>query len=335
MSSMTSNLQLYPKAYFNWIRLKKGNNPSFSVEPWQVEDYREASMETLFDRLAALGLTLTEENFLLMAENYQSPEELTHYFWSKKENEFPIYLILFELWRRLLPDRESLSIFCDELDNRIQSYLIDPSHDHGLSNTLDRLEELLEESTDLGEGPRAIFTTLSRHVAHDLEGFLFDYISDQIDARRDLEATELLKTFYPYISDTTCFDFLNARLLILAEAHEGNLAFKKLLTELEEMPDLDLSLEIAAFLVHHGDPLLFQKAAQLCVDQIQTEEDLQELLAIVADYCHFVEKDSEEQQIQSIFSKRMDLSARTILKADDPDVAFLRQILEDPDWAKI
>lgn len=329
---MANNLQLYPKAYFNWIRLKWENNPSVPVEPWQVEDYRELSIDTLFDRLSALGLALTEENFLMMAENYQSPEELTHYLWSKKENEFPIYLILLELWRRLLPEKESLSIFCDELDNRIRLYLKDPSHDHGLSNALDRLQEILEESTDLGEGSRAIFTTLSRHVAHDLEGFLFDYISDQIDARHDVEAAEWLKIFHPYVADVISFEFLNARLLILIDAHEGNLAFNKLLNQ---NLDLDLLLEIAAFLIHHGDPHLFQKAAHLCVNKIQTEEDFQELLAIIADYCHFVEKETAEDQIQSVFSKRMEQNTKTLLKAGDPDVAFLRKFLEDPQWAEI
>ena len=92
--------------------------------------------------------------------------------------------------------------------------LIYLTQDHGISNALQRLQELLEDSTDLGENPRAIFATLSRHVAHDLEGFLFDYISDQIDARNDLDATELIRIFYPYVKDVSCFDFLKARLLM-------------------------------------------------------------------------------------------------------------------------
>jgi hypothetical protein len=332
---MVNNLQLYPKAYFNWIRLKWEHDPSSSIEPWQVEDYRELSIETLFARLASLGLSLTEENFLMMAEAYPSPEEFTHYLWPNKENEMQIYLLLFELWRRLLPEKASLSIFCDEVDNRIRFYLKDPSQDHGIANVLQRLEELLEESTDLGENPRAIFATLSRHIAHDLEGFLFDYISDQIDARNDLEAAELIKTFYPYVKDILCFDFLKARLLILMEPHEGNLAFKNLLDQLVKTPDLDLQLEIAAFLIHHGDPILFQKAAKLCLDHVKTEEDFQELLAIVADYCHFVEKDQTEEQIQTMFAKRLAFSPTAPLKTTDQDVTFLKNLLEDAEWAKI
>jgi hypothetical protein len=327
-----NNPQLYPKAYFNWVILKWEHNPSFQIEPWQVEDYRELSISTLFDRLASLGLKLSEEKFMMMAEGSSSPEEFTHNIWPDKENEMPIYLILFELWRRLLPEKISISIFCDELDNQIRLYLKDPKQDHGISNALQKLQELLEDSTDLGENSRAIFATLSRHVAHDLEGFLFDYISDQIDAGNNLEATELIRIFYPYIKDVICFDFLKARLLMLLDPHEGNVAIQKLL---DKLTDLDLALEIAAFLVHHGDPSLFQKATKFCLNVIQTEEDFQELLAIVADYCHFVEKDREEEQIQAVFAKRLDIPATTPVNAADKDVIFLKNLLEDPEWAKV
>jgi hypothetical protein len=102
---MANNLQLYPKAYFNWIRLKWELDPAVPVEPWQVEDYRELSIETLFNRLSRLGLSLKEENFLMMAETYSSPEELTHELWPEKETEMPVYLLLFELWRRLIPEK--------------------------------------------------------------------------------------------------------------------------------------------------------------------------------------------------------------------------------------
>jgi hypothetical protein len=116
------------------------------------------------------------------------------------------------------------------------------------------------------------------------------------------------------------------------EPHEGNLAIQKLL---DKLTDLDLALEVAAFLVHHGDPSLFQKAAKLCFNVIQTEEDFQELLAIVADYCHFVEKDKNEEQIQEVFAKRLEIPANAPLNASDKGVIFLKNLLDDPEWAKI
>jgi hypothetical protein len=167
---------------------------------------------------------------------------------------------------------------------------------------------------------------LERHVAYDLEGFLYDYIADQVEENNDLEATELLNTFYPYVSETLWFDFLKARLLILIDPHEGNLAFQKLL---EQKLDVDLLLEISAFLVHHGDPSLFQKTSQLAFNQIETEEDFQELLATVGDYCHFVEKEDEESKIQSLFAKRMKQSSVKVFSPKDPDALFLQKVLDE------
>jgi len=299
--------QLYPKAYFNWLRLKKEADPSFSVEPWQIEDYRELSIEALFQRLSTWGLQLSEENFLMVAENYQSPEELTHFLWPQQENEFPIYLLIFELWRRLLPEKQSLSIFCDELDHRIKE-----GDESSLQNMLIRLEEILDENEN--ENPKAIFFTLTRHMSHDLEGFLYDYISDQIDKNNDLYASELLGSFYPYMSDLMWFNFLRARLLIKVDLHEGDLAFK---TILEKTKDLDLILEIASFLVNHGDPHLFQKAALLALDHLETDEDFEELVATVADYCHFMDKDQEEKLVKKADKNR------------------IRELLNDPEWVKI
>ncbi len=311
---------IFTKAYYNWLSL----HPEKVTAPWEVEDYRELSSATLFERLNELGLPLSEENFLLLAETSHSPEELTQSVCPQDENKGPIYLILFELWRRLLPEKETLSIVCDELDYRIHFY---PSEDKNISNILERIIEILEESD---QDPKAAFLTICAHVGHDLEPFLFDYISDQLDAH-----SELIKSFYPFISDPIWFDFLQARLLIEIDSHEGNIAFTELLKKLEEAPDLDLILEMAAFLVHHADPILFQKTCQLSVDYLETEEDFQELLAIVADYCHFVEKDDDEEQLQARFTKRQDIPLDRPIDSNDPDLLLLGEILKNAEWFKI
>jgi hypothetical protein len=320
--------QLYPKAYFHWLQLKQEASHSMQVEPWQVEDYREVSMNDLFDRLASLGLELSEDNLTLTAENYRSPEELTHFLWPQQNDEHRIYLIIFELWRRLFPEKQSPSIFCDELDYRIDQYL-KGDQQNGLPNTLLRLEEILNENIDAGEDPKAIFFSLSRHIAHDLERFLYDYISDQIDEDNDPYASELLAAFYLSMNEPSWFDFLKARLLITTEAHEGNIAFKKIIDRLKIHPNLDLELEILAFLIHHGDPHLFQQTAQLCLEHLETEEDFQELLAMIADYCHFIDKDKEEEQIQTISATRATNDPDKSIDRADPDLVFIISLLNN------
>lgn len=320
-------LQLYPKAYFNWLTLKKESNSTLAIEPWQVEDYRELATALIFERLESLGLSLTAESFLMVAENYQSPEELTHYLWPDKQNEFLIYLLIFELWRRLVPDKQSLSIFADELDYRIKFYLKNrDAEEIHLRNGLQRMEEILEKSVDAGESPNGAFIALQRHMAHNLESFLSDYITDQIEEENVLEATDLIDTYYPFVADRTWFDFLKARLLTDVDTHEGNLAFKKLL---EEQLSIDLLLEIATFLIHHADPALFIKTSQMAANQIQTEEDFQELLAIIGDYCHFIEKEEEEKKIEAVFSNRMNRDLQSPFNPNDPDAIFLHATLNE------
>jgi len=317
--------QLFPKAYFNWLRQQWETDPKTAVEPWQVEDYREFLTANILERLNILGFSLTVEEFLQVSENFKSPEELTHQLSPEKPNQLPIYLLLFELWRRLLPDKQSISVICDELDYSIKLYMKEPMQEKvHLRNSLQRIEEILEKSVDDGQPPKASFDALQRHIAYDFEGFLYDYITDHIEEKNDLEAAELLNTFYPYVSETPWFDFQKARLLILIDPHEGNLAFQNLLSQNLE---IDLLLEIAAFLVHHGDPSLFQTTAQLALQKTETEEDFQELMASIGDYCHFVEKDNDELKIQKLFANRIERDPDQPFDRKDPDVLVLQEIL--------
>jgi len=130
-----------------------------------------------------------------------------------------------------------------------------------MEHTIIKLEEVLNENTDEGEQPQAIFQTLCLYCAHDIETFLYDYISDQIDTGNVFYAAELLEDFYPYLSDVTWFDFLRAQLVAPTDGHDANVILKSILDKVKGWPDLDLLLEMAAFLTSHGDPHLFYQAA--------------------------------------------------------------------------
>src|SRR5690349_16271863 len=187
-------MRLATKAFYNLLRQRKIADSSIQAEPWQIEDYRDFSTHELFQRLAALGLDLSEESFLLYAENAKSPEQLTGLLWAKNENRDPLYLLIFELWRRLLPDKMSLSSFCDELDYRIGLYEKDSAqYKSAIENILLKLEELLDENVDAGKNPTLFFQSLSSHCTHDPETFLYEFITDQIEAHEDLYAAELIE----------------------------------------------------------------------------------------------------------------------------------------------
>src|ERR1700691_81201 len=173
-------MELKGKALFNLLRMSWIENRNSDVKQWQVEDLRDLSIEDLFSRLKKLGLILNEESFYLYAENCDSPEELADCVWFEEddlEGHDIAYLLLFEMWRRLLPGKLCLSVFCDELDQLIELY------DQGgldkeepLQNALSILEDILDDAYDEEEGdPQLIFDEIAGYCAHDLESFIFDY----------------------------------------------------------------------------------------------------------------------------------------------------------------
>jgi len=329
-------MRLQAKALHNLLRKEALSDPSHAYESWQIEDYRELSTYELFERLERLGLCLTEENFLIYAEGQSSPEELTLTLWSSQTQKDHIYLLLFELWRRLLPEKQSLSIFCDELEHRIDLYEKNPaSQESAMINTLIRLEEILNEQQDEGAKPKAVFEAIGLYCAHDLSSFLYHYITDQIDNDHFEYAAELIESFYLFIPDPLGFDFLNAQILSHHNTHEANLVLKRTLNELKKTTDLDLLLEISSFLTSHGDPHLFHQAVRQAFELIRVEEDFQELLAIVADYYGFCDMEEEEEKLQAIFTKRAEKDPETPLTKEDRDIQCFSLFLEDADWSKI
>jgi hypothetical protein len=181
---------------------------------------------------------------------------------------------------------------------------------------------------DEGMSPREAFQSFSQYCSQDVESFLYEYHSDLIDEDKLLDASDLLDRFYPFFLDTTWFDFLRARILTPTDPHEANIVFKSILEELKEELDLDLLLEIAAFLVHHGDPHLFQQAASQAFELLTIEEDFQELIATVADYYQCIDQEKEAEELQSLFKNRKDKSLDKMLDRADPDLAIFEVYLK-------
>lgn len=314
-------MELHRKAFYNLLRMNARDDKNIQAENWQIEDLRELLTHQLFARLQLLGVALDEESFLLYADNYSTPEDLATFLSETEENKDKIFLLIFELWRRSCPDKQSVSIFCDELDFRISLYEEDPAtYDQMIQSSLIQLEEILEASADEGTDPKTCFDALDPFCAHDVETFLYGYISTQIDTDNYSYAAELLDIFYPFVTDELWFDLLHVRLLVGSDPHAANVMIKNILAELSSESDLELVLEVADFLVAHGDPHLFQQAVKQALGLIKVEDDFQELIAIVSDYYQCLDKDKEDQHLQALLEKRAHIDLAAPIKKDDEDV---------------
>lgn len=320
-------MEIKGKALFNLLRMSWLEDKNSDVKQWQIEDLRDLSIEELYSRLKALGVILNDESFYLYAENCDSPEDLADCVWFEDddlEGHDKAYLLLFELWRRLLPEKLCLSIFCDELDQLINLYDQGSlENEEPLQNALSILEDILDDAYDEKGKPQAIFAEIANYCAHDLERFIIDYISDQIAQKNETYGSELVDAFYDYSSDSRRFDLLRARLFSCADLEESNIIYGRILEDLVDDPDLELILLFAESLIHRGDVRLFMKAVKLALPLLKTEDEFQDLLTMVAEYYRCLDRDSEAHTVKGLLEER---SAHPPKKVLDPSDAALERV---------
>lgn len=320
------------RALYNSLRISWKQDSSLSVEPWQVEDYRSLSLEQIFNRLALQEIQFDRSTFISFAEEFENPEELTEHLLADADVDGAtvdqIYLLVFELWRRLVPEKPSLSIFCDELDHQIDLYDTDPlPHQESIQDALANLSIILEENMDEGIDPHVAFESISLSCANDLESFIYDFTAEQIDNGDDSYAAELIDDFSPYVTDTKWFDFLRCRQLASEDLVGANILLHQLIEESFDAKDLEFNFEMLSFLVAHGDQEDFAALARQTVPLLETEEDFLDLLSVSADFYHRLDLEAVEQALQTILKKRPKNNLEHPFRQSDPGKTdFLKSI---------
>ncbi len=293
-------------ALYNSLRMNYLLDPSLKVEPWQVEDYRRFDPEELFQKLQELDFSFDRQSFSALSLEFDSPEDFTDQLFAEQEptvKEYDqVYLIVFELWRRLLPDQLCLSIFCDELDRQI--FLHDQRHAdnlEGIQNAIDNLQMAIEENVDEGSDPIQVFDTVCESCANDLESFLHDFIDEQIEHQNLTYASDLIEGFENFIHDSRWFDLLQARILSESDPLGANLIVKQLS---DNADDLEFNLALLSFLVLEGDRETFSKIVNSTIGLLEVEEDFQELLTICAEFHRCSDRDEQEIYLRELLEKR-------------------------------
>ncbi|MCP5491087.1 MAG: hypothetical protein H7A42_08280 [Chlamydiales bacterium] len=318
------------RALYNLLQMNLKRNPQLEVETWQVEDYRAVSLEELFSRMENFQIFLDEGHFVLYVEESDSPEDLTEVLYLG--NDFAaheqIFLCLFEIWRRLCPHKQSLSLFCDELDHLIEEYEDgEIQHEEELQASLVSLQKILDDHVDEGGNAEEGFEMLSRFSCHDLEVFIYEYVAHQLDVENNLYASELLEGFYLYIQNKRWFDFLRIRVMAVAELDEANIMAARLLETLREDIDIHLLFEVMHFLVFIGENEQFVASFNMAVDNLETEDDLRELLNVIQDYFDYLDKDKEEEVVRQILEERQDKDPSHPIDPDDEILLHLKHMV--------
>jgi hypothetical protein len=262
------------------------------------------------------------------------PEDLTDHLLLYRDDldtasQDQVYLAAFELWRRLLPERLCLTVFCDELDHQINLYDSgDIERPEAIQDVLANLQEILDENIDQGGEPIEVFRVVSEGCANGLEAFLYDFISDQLDEGNIVYGTELVEGFYNYVSDTKWFDFLRARILVDTDPVAANVLFANLISDVSDEPDLEFCLDVLAYMVQGGERALFVSLVKQILPWVTREDDFQELLSICVDFYQRLDYEWEEQALQAILDGREDHSVDDEINFDDSDRIELIRVIE-------
>ena len=318
------------RALYNLLQMNLKSNPSLEVEGWQVEDYRTLSEEELFERLEKEEIFIDPDNFLLYVKECDSPEDLADclYLEEDYEKHEKVFLPVFELWRRLAPHKQSLSIFVDEFDHLIERYEEgDLESEEDLQGALESFQSILDDNVDEGGEAREGYHFFSSYSCHDLEVFTFEYIAHQIDVENDLYANELLDGFSPYVDNKRWFDLLKARLVSAVDEKEGKVMILHLLESLKEEPELYLLFETLHYLIYVEETDLFRSVYYQVIEEIKTEEDLRELMMLTAEYLNAIDREEEEAIVSKLIEEQKGKNLQEKLEMPNLSLERLKEII--------
>lgn len=313
-------MELQTRALYNLIYFNLLQDKPMQCEYWQKEDYRSLSNELLFKGIESLGFTFSKEELLTFIRDADSPEALTEFFIEEKGDPAlfdPLYLYLFEIWRRYYPQKKTLSLFCDELDHLI--YLYDNhllESDEPLQDDLENLKIILEDSIDEGQSPKKAWKLINQYCAHNLSSFLYDYISELIDSGHEKYGLDLLEGFSPFSDMERWFHFLQIR---CCEHEDEKEEFSSLISQLLKHPDFELQVEVLDYMIDLPYNDLFLTLFSKTLLQVKNKEELLELIDIASDY--FADNDEKfdclkalEKEVEECNAKSIDEFVKTFIQ---------------------
>lgn len=321
------------RALYNSLRMNWLIDPSLEVADWQVQNYRDMSTPLIFSKLREFGFDFNKESFCSIAEGYDTPEELTESLIDQEqivpEIEDRIYLLAFELWRRLKTDKPCLSIFCDELDHQVFLYDQQQAQDvEAIQDILANLQVILDENTDQGADPVEVLHSVSKGCANDIETFLYDFVAEQVDNQNFSYATDLLDAFIDYVEDDNWFEFLRVRLLAESDPEAAKILGQQLVEEALAENNLHFNLELLSEMAQYSDEGLFKKLVLKTLELVEKEEDFQDLLAVCLNYYSCQDLENKEEQVLKIINKRSHIPVLHPFSNDDTDLKKLFSIVD-------
>jgi len=310
-------MNLLGKARHNLLLINASKDPDLHLEPWRYQDLDALSEERLIFSLKNLGIVMTRSEWVEKIQLMETPEDLfLSLLGSEGKDAEQIYLLIFSLWKKLIPTKITLSIFCDNLDHLISLYEKErEQYEEKIEETLADLLDILDTNLDAGGKPKNIFETVGGYLAYDLENFIYDYLADQIDGEKDLLASELIDGFYLYFKDPLWLDFLKIRLLSKSGGEESASYFARFLEELNKKGSVDLFCEVLFFLMQADGDEIFYPLLHQSLKRVKTKGDLLQIAYVVLEFYQLSDLEQKEtlcwEEIQHLQNEDLNAPIRS------------------------
>lgn len=209
MKKAVVDKKLETKAFYNSLRML-GSNVSRMSQDWKAADWRERELDGLFDELKQMGIVFDTSLFYQWAAHCETPEELVDFLSMEEEVETGeweeerkdrLYLILFELWRRLVPEKRSLSLVADEIDHVIFAFDSGKEFlDEEIENALEEWIRLLNRLQDEGLSVREALQAIEPYFAHCVPEFAIDFLLDVSERGESERYISLFEKVRPFLT---------------------------------------------------------------------------------------------------------------------------------------
>ncbi len=307
------------------------------LQGWELENHQALTTEELFGRLKQLGISLEQEHFAAFAEPVKSPEELADVVVPDEADDElhdHAYLILFELWRRILPERRPHSIFCNELDELMTDWYAEgEGSNERVQSAVSLLQTILRDADDAGMDPETLFAMIAEGCGNNLAGFLYDFGRSQIeDEGGDPQlAREIVGFYQNIVPDSRWMHLLHAALLEGEGLDEESLSLRlKLAAELTEDWSLQAALELISDLIGSGALVTALELIELGLRRAQCKQEAADVLEPIVVLISEIQADDMATMLTRAWeSLIVDPLARFTVEERDPLIGLLHLLRDE------
>ena len=272
-------MEFHGRGFYNTLLFSS----SEQAQKWQIEDYSALSLQKLFQKLKEQNILSDEATLKEYMNSAESPEDLTDILSPFDEGTEPFeksYLVIFELWKRFMPQKESLSIFCDKLDHLIHGYDQGEAVADELVKALNDLTKIFEDLCASGLSQKETYELFSSYLAQDLETFIYDFLCDLIEAGEKTLAFDFLFGFYDFLHDKPALDLLKSTINLIENPEDSEAVFFNTIEKTFEKKRHNLILDAIYFTFDAGFIQISKTIAQSLLSKIKGDEK-QEALSLL------------------------------------------------------